>query len=120
MSKKQNVKMIEVVALHDLSYMDHEGQSQYRRQGSRPFALDQGNVDQFLRRKAVKLVDAPVVGIDAHDADVEADDFAEEEFDERPAANVEEEFDEQPAANVEKEASANPVKGFLHRGKKGR
>lgn len=72
MSKdKKEAKMVSVVALHDLSYVDHKGEPQYRRQSSQPFDLDEGNFKQFVERGAVAAVggkaEPPVV-----------DDFAED------------------------------------------
>ena len=63
MSKKNTVKMVEVVALHDLSYLDHNKEPQYRRQSSRPFPLDEKNANDFLARKAVRFVN-PVPSVE--------------------------------------------------------
>lgn len=71
MSKKI-IKMVEVIALHDLSYTDHEGNPQYRRQGSKPFDLDEDNVKQFEALGAVKRVNP----VEADEADEFEDEFA--------------------------------------------
>lgn len=85
MSKNTNVKMVEVIALHDLSYLDHNKEPQYKRQSSRPFPLDEANANQFLAHNAVKLAQAePAVETEAEANPVDAvvtddfvDDFAE-------------------------------------------
>lgn len=86
------VKMVKVVALHDLSYLDHERKPQYRRQSSLPFDLDEGNVNQFLARKAVKLFEAPAASKPAeHDLP--------DEFGEEAETNMVEDFGDEAEAN---------------------
>lgn len=98
MSKKIN--MVEVIALHDLSYTDHEGHPQYRRQGSKPFELDEDNAKQFEALSAVERV-TPIV---------EADEF-EDEFANKNEANV-----NKTESGVEAKANKNTLllghKGF--------
>lgn len=72
--KGKTVKMVQAIALHDLSYLDHNGEPQYHRQGSKMIEIDKANYDFFLGRKAVRpfkdaVKEAPV-----------ADEFEEENF----------------------------------------
>lgn len=103
----KNTTMVEVIALHDLSYIDHNKEPQYRRQSSRPFLLDKSNADQFLARKAIKLFKAAEVEAPPASEQTEVDDFADEE-----------DVTARAGENVAKEAAANPVRGVF--GKKGR
>lgn len=87
MSKSEkSVKMVKVVALHDLSYIDHKGEPQYRRQSSIPFEIDEGNFKQFVERGAVAAAGGKV------EAEAEApvvDDFADETpKDDEPKGNT--------------------------------
>lgn len=83
MSKKEKeVKLVKAIALHDLSYIDHEGNPQYRRQSStKVFEIDEGNFNDFASRNAIALAEptpaAPVV-------DEEDDDFADKNDGKKP------------------------------------
>jgi len=95
-----SVKMVQVVALHDLSYIDHNNEPQYRRQSSVPFDLDENNAKQFMARKAVRIID---------------------EFDDDGLSVVVEVVVEEAA--VASEASVNPVQPPVSKhffGKKGK
>lgn len=96
MSKKKGdaVKMVEVVALHDLSYIDHTGGSQYRRQGSRPFPMDEANAKHFADRKAVKIVTAvePVEPV--------VDEFEDDGLGDEETANQNDGADEKANSNI--------------------
>ena len=108
MSKqKKAVKMVSAIALHDLSYIDHEGQPQYHRQGSARIEIDKDNFDFFLGRNAVKKFDDA-----AAESEVEEDfedDFSETEADANTAGDASE-----ANANVAgdgAEAAVNAPKG---------
>lgn len=81
-SKK--IKMVQCVALHDLSYTDHKGEPQYVRQGSRVIDMDEENFKFFQERKAVRLHEtAPVDEFeeDEEEEEEEEDDFADDKGD---------------------------------------
>lgn len=79
MSKtKKDVKMVAAVALHDLSYVDHNGEPQYRRQSSVPFDIDEDNFKQFVERKAIAEAGVPAVVAEV-EAPAVVDDFADDE-----------------------------------------
>ncbi len=61
-------KMHEVIALHDLSYIDHEGNAQYRRQSSKPFELDDDNFQHFAKINAVKPLKEAIEDLEKTDA----------------------------------------------------
>jgi hypothetical protein len=73
MAKSKEPKIINVIALHDLSYVNHLGEPQYRRQSSRPFEMDETTAKQFLERQAIEIVkvNAPLEAADP------VDDFAD-------------------------------------------
>lgn len=81
MAKK--IQMVKCIALHDLSYLDHKGEPQYVRQGSRPIDIDKENFDFFKARHAVRLhEEAPVDEFEEE----EKDDFADDNGSEPKAA----------------------------------
>ena len=55
--QKPAVEMVEVVALHDLSYVDHNNESQYKRQSCQPFLLDRHNATEFAAAGAVQIIE---------------------------------------------------------------
>lgn len=99
----KNIELVDVIALHDLSYVDHKKEPQYRRQGSRPFQMERGIAEGFAARKALKFVNelpAPVSAVE------EVDEFT----------------DDVPGAEVAEEAAVNPTpepRGFFGKKKKG-
>lgn len=102
----KNIELVDVIALHDLSYVDHNKEPQYRRQGSRPFQMERGTAEGFAARKALKFVNelpapAPVVEQSAE----EVDEFADEVPGTDPVEDVE--------VEAEVEAEAEKPRGFF-------
>jgi len=85
------VKMIEAIAVHDLSYVDHNNEPQYKRQGSTPFFIDQANFDFFAARGGIKRHKVEAVA----ETVIEKDEFDDEE--------------EEQGADAAKQADAKPA-----------
>lgn len=113
----KTAKMHEVIALHDLSYIDHEGNPQYRRQSSKPFELDDDNFQHFSKINAVKPLKDAVDELQKTDEARREANLRRAEA-ERAGETVVDDFGEieTPAAQVEAEAKANRAPG----NKKGR